>query len=726
MFRIGIDAGGTFTDFWVAGTQGALDESAPGAQSGPPGESAPGFMHKFPSTPSDPSRAVIQGIEEIAAARGLSAREFLGDTDLIVHGTTVATNAVLTETGARAGLITTRGFRDVLQMRRGWREDFFNNKRSLPPPLIRRALRRTVAGRLDETGAELEPLDEAAVREEALRLKAEGVEAVAICLMHAWANPAHEMRAAEIVREVFPEAFLTVSSELHPQIRLYERSSTCAFNAYVGPIIQKYLETLETSLRSLGFGGAFLVMGSHGGVMTAPVAAQRAASALLSGPAAAPVAAAQAAAPYGIRNYLITDMGGTSFDVALIRNGEPLITQENWLGGRRIALPALDIHTLGAGGGSIAWADPGGILHVGPRSAGAIPGPAAYGQGGEEATATDACLVLGLLDPEYFLGGKLRLDPRAAEVAIHRGVAEPMGLTLEEAAKGIYELICVQMAAGIREVTIRRGIDPREFLMLAAGGAGPMHANAIARELGIEKIMIPSDSAVFCASGMLASDLKYDLSASWRAQADSLAAGEVAERLGALRHKCRRILAGQGVPEERMSFEAAMDMRYIGQYHEVSVPLPDGGIDSPDIEEIVGRFHERHDALYGYASEEMPAECITLRMSGRGRTDKPHPFPLPAKGPAAAPAMRARRPVLLPGEPGPVQAAIYRGDSIRPGHRIAGPAIVERSNTTVLVLGGYELACDAYGNYFIWPEHLAEKMRARFLPDGPGEKEGPA
>jgi N-methylhydantoinase A len=706
MFQIGIDAGGTFTDFWVTGTD-------PGS-----GSSIEGLMHKTPSTPGDPARAVIQGIGEIASSRGLSAGAFLKETGLIVHGTTVATNAVLTGNGAKAGLITTKGFRDILQMRRGWREEFFNNKRPLPAPLIRRALRRTVAGRLDETGAELEPLNEAGVREEALRLKAEGVESVVLCFIHAWANSDHERRAAEIVREVFPEAFLTVSSELLPQIRLYERVSTCAFNAYVGPIIQKYLEKLDTSLREAGFAGALLIMGSHGGVMTAPVAARRAASSLLSGPAAAPVAASRAAAPYGITDYIVTDMGGTSYDVALIQGGEPLVTQENWLGGRRIALPSLDIHTLGAGGGSIAWCDQGGILHVGPRSAGANPGPACYGQGGEEPTATDACLVLGYLDPDYFLGGKLRLRRREADEAIRRAVAEPMGLSVEEAALGMYEVICTQMAAGIREVTVRRGLDPRDFLMLAAGGAGPLHAGTIARDLDIPLVMVPGDSSVFCAAGMLISDLKHDLAVSWRAGASDLDPRELSARFRTLREDCRAILAEQRVPGDRMAFEPAVDMRYIGQHHEVTVPLPSGSIDAPDIGDILGRFHACHDALYGYATEEMPAECITLRMSGRGRTERTAVSPPPIGGALPPPPPRAKRRIWLSGMPEPVQADIYRGEALEPGMTIAGPALVERPNTTILVPGDHELACGAFGHSFIWPAARADEMRARFMLNG--------
>ncbi len=704
MIQIGIDAGGTFTDFWLTGADETLAPLA-----------TPGFMHKTPSTPDDPSRAVIQGIGEMAAARGMPAEELLDKTSLIVHGTTVATNAVLTGRGARAGLITTRGFRDVLEMRRGWREEFFNNKRPLPKPLIRRALRRTAAGRLDENGGELEPLDEAAVRKEVAWLKDEKVESVAVCFMHAWANPEHEKRAAEIVREEFPEAFLTVSSDLHPQIRLYERVSTCAFNAFVGPIIGNYLEKLEASLRNLGFSGAFLIMGSHGGVMSAPLAVRRAASTLLSGPAAAPVAASQVAAPHGVENYIVTDMGGTSYDVALIQGGQPLVSQESWLGGLRIALPSLDIHTLGAGGGSIAWTDPGGILHVGPQSAGARPGPACYGHGGSEPTATDACLALGYIDPDYFLGGKMKLDPEAAREAIRRGVAEPLDMTVAQAALGIYEIICVQMAAGIREVTVRRGLDPRDFLMLAAGGAGPLHANFIARELGIPALMVPSDSAVFCASGMLASDLKHDLAVSWRVRFDTLKAGELARRLSSLRSEIRDVLAGQGVSAEKMSFEPGMDMRYLGQYHEVSVPLPAEAIDAPDLADALRRFHERHDALYGYATADMPVEGITIRMSGRGHTDRPEVRPQPLGGPEADHARKGERPIHLPGAAGRVAAAVFDGEALRPGNRLRGPAIVERPNTTVLVLDDHEFACGAWGHCFIWPEETADEMRAKFL-----------
>jgi N-methylhydantoinase A len=605
-------------------------------------------------------------------------------------------------------------------MRRGWREEFFNNKRPLPHPLIRRALRRTVSGRLDETGQELEPLDEDGVRKECLHLKSEKVESVAICFMHAWANPEHEKRAAEIVHETFPEAFLTVSSELHPQIRLYERVSTCAFNAYVGPIIRNYLEILETSLRQLGFGGILLIMGSHGGVMSPSVAIQRSASTLLSGPAAAPVAASSVARPHGIENYIVTDMGGTSYDVALIRGGQPLVTQESWLGGHCIALPSLDIHTLGAGGGSIAWVDPGKILHIGPQSAGAHPGPACYGQGGKEPTATDACLALGYLDPEYFLGGKMKLNRKAGNDTIRQNIAEPLGLTTEQAALGMYELICVQMASGIREVTVRRGLDPRDFLMLAAGGAGPLHANFIARELDIQVVMVPNDSSVFCAAGMLTSDLKHDLSMSWRVRFDTLNAGDLAQRLQSLRAECREVLARQGVSPDNMSFEPGMDMRYLGQYHEVKVPLPADVIDSPQLDDILRRFHEHHDVLYGYATDTMPVEGITMRMTGRGSTPKPVANPLPFSSSEAEHARKGERPIRLHGVEGEVRAAVYAGEKIQPGNRIQGPAVVERPNTTILVLDHYELACDTFGHFFIWPQSASKIMRAQYLAGSGG------
>jgi N-methylhydantoinase A len=322
---------------------------------------------------------------------------------------------------------------------------------------------------------------------------------------------------------------------------------------------------------------------------------------------------------------------------------------------------------------------------------------------------------LGFLDPDYFLGGKLRLDPKAAREAIRLGVAEPMDMTVEEAALGMYELICVQMAAGIREVTVRRGLDPRDFMMLAAGGAGPLHAGHIARELDISLIMVPSDSAVFCAAGMLVSELKHDFAVSWRVRLDDLGADELAGRFGALRAECRAILAEQGVPEERMTFEPGMDMRYIGQHHEVSVPLPSELIDAPSIDDILRRFHERHDALYGYATKEMPAECITLRMSGRERKDKLTVVPPSIDESLSPPSPTGQRRIRLPGEPSPVPAQVYRGELLMTGNRLSGPAIIERPNTTILVPGGYELASGAFGHCFMWPESKSEEMRTRFL-----------
>lgn len=702
MLRIGIDTGGTFSDFWVVES----DPNDPKSFSIP----SRGIVYKTPSTPDKPDSAVIRGIAEIAQSLNLSSKELLNETETIVYGTTIATNAVLTEAGAPTGLITTKGFRDILQMRRGWREEFYNNKTVLPAPLIRRSLRRTVSGRIDENGQEIEPLDEESVQKETLFLKEAGCTSLVVCFMHSWANSEHEKRAAKIVRKVFPEAFLTISSDLLPQVRLFERVSTCAFNSYVGPIIKAHMENLESTLRGMGFSGGLYVMGSHGGVMTASAAAERAASVLLSGPAAGPIAASRVTTPYGVSDYIVSDMGGTSYDVALIHEGKPLVTQESWLSRRRIALPSLDIHTLGAGGGSIAWVDDGGILHVGPQSAGARPGPACYGLGGESPTVTDACLVLGYLDPNFFLGGRMKLDPRSAGKSIRHRIAELMDLSIEESALGIYQLICVNMAAGTREVTVRRGHDPRDFLLVSAGGAGPLHANLIAQELEIPLILVPSESAIFCAEGMLLSDLKHEIAVSWRAGQEEITGDELSKRVYNLRERCARVLEVQGVRPRDMDFEPAMDLRYIGQYHEVTVPFLKDEMAQPDVVRLLDRFHDTHDFLYGYATPDMPVECIALRMRGIGRTEKPRLDRLPLEGNDPSPARRGSRSIYIPGIKNSLDADVYLGSALRPGSRLAGPAIIERANTTLLILPGYEFACDSFGQYLIWDEVVTSEV----------------
>ncbi len=443
--KIGIDVGGTFTDFLVV--RNGFEPVA----------------FKTLSTPEDPSIGFVNGLRDVAASLGMTLEALGPMIDVIVHGTTVTTNATLTLTGARTGLITTEGLRDALEMRRGVREERYDNRYANVPPLVPRYRRRTVRGRLDRRGRELAPLLLDDVREAVDAFKADGVEAVAICFMNSFANPAHEQAAAALVREAMQGAYLTVSSELLPSVRFYNRLSTTVLNSYTGPKLNRYLESLTARLAAIAFGGILLIMQSNGGVVLPEVAQRTAVMTLLSGPAAGPVAGVRYAEAHGHKSCVTVDMGGTSFDAALVRNGVPVTANESEINRYRVAMPSLDIVTIGAGGGSIGWIDEGGLLRMGPQSAGAAPGPVCYGRGGEVPACTDADLVLGYLDSAYFAGGRIKLDLEGARRAIERHIAKPLGLSVEEAALGMYRVINTNMAQGVREVTIKRGFDPREF-----------------------------------------------------------------------------------------------------------------------------------------------------------------------------------------------------------------------------------------------------------------------
>jgi len=487
--KLGIDVGGTFTDFLVAG------------------EGREPRIHKVLSTPSDPSIAVIEGLREIAASEepAQSLESFVASIDTIVHGTTVTTNATLTRTGAESGLITTRGVRDALEMRRGIREEQYNNRYTNVVPLVPRYRRIGVGGRLDRNGDEVAALNRDEVSAAIDLFKQEGVKAVSVCFMNSFANPAQEQAVAEMVREAMPDAYLTLSTDLLPSIRFYERVSTTALNSYVGPILNHYLNQLTGRLEEAGFGGILLIMQSNGGVMSPDIAREKAALTLLSGPAGGPGAELAYARAHGSDRCIVTDMGGTSFEAALV-DKEPVMVNDGTIDRLKIALPMLGIHTIGAGGGSVGWNDEGGLLRMGPQSAGADPGPACYGKGGELPCTTDANLVLGYLNPDYFAGGKMQLDVEASRTAIKTHIADKLGLSVEEAAAGMYRVACTNMAQGVREITIKRGFDPREFPMVVAGGAGPIHSCLICDELEIPLQVVPRESSILCASGMLMSE----------------------------------------------------------------------------------------------------------------------------------------------------------------------------------------------------------------------------
>jgi N-methylhydantoinase A len=682
-YRVGIDVGGTFTDFLLVGEDTRL-------------------VHKTSSTPDDPARAVVTGLADLAAQLDLTLAGLVGALELIVHGTTVTTNAVLTRDGARTGLLVTEGFRDTLALRDGTREEPYDNRLAPPRPLVPRYLRLPVGGRIDYKGDELAPLATADVRAAVETFAAEGVEAVAISFMHSPTEPAHERRARDLVAELMPGAYVTASSDLLPQVRYYHRTSTTVLNAYVGPIIARYLDALTRRLDELAFAGTLLLMQSNGGVATPAEISPRAALSLLSGPAAGPTAGLWQLAPHGLEDCITMDMGGTSFDAALVRGREPLLMLDGVVDRWRLALPMIDIHTIGAGGGSIAWLDEGGLLQVGPDSAGARPGPACYGRGGTAPTVTDADLVLGHLGEGSFAYGGMRLD-RAAAVRALEPLAGALGLGVEETAAGIYELVNVTMATGVRDVSVRRGLDPRDFPLVVAGGAGPLHAAAIARELEVSALLVPRESSIFCAAGMLMSDFKHD---HVRAYKTPLAGADPA-RLRALFDEMiragRRTLAREGVGAEAVELRPALDLRYVGQWHELTVD-----VELPlDVDAAAAAFHAEHDRLFGHASPGAPVEVLALRLSAIGRTEKP--ALRSARDEPDAGARRGERPVWDPDERALVPTPVWDGQRLSVSATLDGPAIVELSSTTIVVPRGFTLDVDAYGAFAV---HRGERGAA--------------
>jgi N-methylhydantoinase A len=685
--KIGIDVGGTFTDFVV---------TRPGR--GP-------AIFKTLSTPADPSIAVLDGLAEIAAGQQppQSLAEFAGAIDTLVHGTTVTTNATLTGTGARCGLLTTEGVRDALEMRRGIREEQYNNRYTNVVPLVPRCLRAGIGGRLDRDGRELQPLDLDGVRRAIDLFRREGVQAVAICFMNSFANAAHERAAAELVRRELPGAYLSVSTDVLPSIRFYERVSTTALNAYVGPKLNHYLDRLVGRLQAAGFGGLLLIMQSNGGVISPQLARERAALTLLSGPAGGPGAGLFYARAHGQDRCITTDMGGTSFE-ASVALGAPLVKNDGEIARHRIALPMLDIHTIGAGGGSIGWLDEGGLLRMGPQSAGADPGPACYGKGGKLPTTTDANVVLGYLDPDYFAGGKMRLDAGAARRAIDEHIARPMGLSVEEAAAGMYRVACNNMAQGVREVTIKRGFDPREFPFIPAGGAGPIHACQICAELQIPLQIVPREASVLCAFGMLMSELKHDFVRTFVCRLDAVDWTRLAGLVDEMRRDGERQLAEERIPEALRRHELRLDCRYVKQYHEVSLPVPRALVDGRDGAGIAALFHAEHNRLFGYslAEEATPVEIINVRVQAVGRTDRPAYVEEPWAGADAAGALKGRRGIYVPETRRFAEVPVYDGHRLRHGNRVDGPALIEQQTTAIVVGASYDCVVDALGSFVLF------------------------
>ncbi|MBI4317075.1 MAG: hydantoinase/oxoprolinase family protein [Chloroflexi bacterium] len=693
-YMVGIDSGGTFTDFVLV-----ADERIVAAR-------------KVPSNPANPQSAVLQGLRELAAAIGMAENEFFSALRLVVHGTTVTTNAVLTRSGADTAVLTTKGFRDMLHIRLGIRdrERLYDLRTVAPEPLVPRYLRFGVEERTSKDGEVLVELNEQNVLNAARAAVEIGATSIACAFMHSYKNPKHEEQVLKLIREHFPELDVSLSSFVSPSVRIYPRLSTTVLNAYTRPVLGSYFTQLEGELQSRGFTGQLLVMQSNGGV-AAPAQVERlSAATLLSGPAAGPTAGLTFGLREAAENCIVIDMGGTSFDVSVIEEGKPLLVREAEIDKLLCALPMVGIHTIGAGGGSIAWVDKGGLLHVGPASAGAVPGPACYGRGGTLATVTDADLVLGYLDDEYFLGGEMALNRAAAEDALERSVARPLGIDLKAAAVGVFDVVNLNMVAGIREVTVKRGLDPREFALVIAGGAGAIHAAPIALELGIDRVVVPSQSSVLCALGMLVSDLRHDYVTTFVNTLGNLGLAELVEKTEELKARGREVLLKENVAPEQIEYEVALDMRYRGQHREISVGVSPDMLATGNTTAIRAAFDARHRALFGWEDPREDVDVLLVRVAClASRKDlrqsviggASHTASQSSTDRSSPEALRHR--VTYQGEAhGFIDTPVYRAEALLgKAVTIPGPAILECPLTTVLVTPEFVLSSNVDGDYVL-------------------------
>jgi len=682
---IGVDVGGTFTDLVLSDTERNTT-----------------VIHKVPTTPADPSVGVLLGIRELCEREGTRP----ADVAHVFHGTTIATNAVLEYRGARTGMVTTQGYRDIIHVGRHQRPEHYSIMQELPwqdRPLVRRRYRTGVPERLvPPRGDVLVPLDETAVREAARALRAEGVEAIAVCFLFSYLDARHEERAREILLEECPDAFVTTSARVSPQFREFERFTTTAMNAFIGPRVKQYVSRLGEALRASGLGADLHIMASNGGVATPAMVADKPVLTLLSGPAAGVLGGAWAGELSGRRRLITFDVGGTSADIGLVVDGasSEATARDTWIAGYPIIVPMIDIHTIGAGGGSIAHVDAGGAFRVGPKSAGADPGPAAYGRGGVEPTVTDANIVLGRLDADGFLGGEMKLDPAAAARAIAR-LADHVGLDPLETAAGVLTIVNSNMANAIRSRTIQKGIDPRGFALVAFGGAGPLHGAEVAAMLEIPEVIVPLYPGITSAIGLLTTDLKYDATKTTFQVRGEIDASALEQDFATMERGLGAQFAADGIAPAQVSFARWADLRYVGQGYELRVPMP-APLDAPGLDDAWPRFHALHEAEYGQCFPASAIEIVNIRVSGTGR--------MPRIGTLAVPRGRSLEEALI--KRGPcafrvggvleqLDTAFYRRDRLPQETSFAGPAVILQRDSTTLLPPGSSALVDNAGNIAI-------------------------
>jgi len=678
-WRIGVDVGGTFTDLVLADATGAVR------------------VFKVPSTPADPAQGVLDAIERAAERMELGGpAALLERCELFLHGSTVATNTALEHKGAKAGLLTTAGFRDSLEIRRGIRENPWDHRPPNPPVLVPRHLRRPVRGRIDASGAEIEPLALEDVEAAAELFRSMDVRSVGICFINSFAAPAHEQAAAALLEKLLPDAWISVSSAIAPVVGEYERSSTTALNAAVAPRTVGYLRRLEQRLRDLGLRKHMLLIQNNGGAASVEQVASKPVTLLLSGPAAGVGALTSYSRAIGSDDLISMEIGGTSCDAMLMAGGQVAVTDEFQVAGYHLALPSIDIHTIGAGGGTIAGVDGAGLMYAGPAGAGAVPGPAAYGIGGTEPTVTDAQLVLGRLRPGPYAGGSVTLHRDRAREAMERVLATPLGIDVESAAAGIIRLVEQNLLHAVQRISIERGHDPRRFVLVACGGAGPMHGASVGRLLGCAKVYIPRLSGAFCAIGMLHSNVRHDLVRVTFAPLDDADPDQLDRRFAEMEADARDMLAADGFDEAASGFARALDLRYRGQQWDVRVPLDDGRFHA---DRVRAAFEAEHERLFGHHQPGGHIEITKLRLAAIGRLPPLRPAAAPAA--TGAPEPLERRPVWIDAATGWREVAVYAGSGLRAGHRLPGPLIVEEETTTLMIGTGDTIEVDAAGNYVV-------------------------
>ncbi len=684
-YRLGIDAGGTFTDFVLADKSSNVK------------------IYKTPSTPNDPTKAIENGLALISEDLGVSPEDIISQSDLCINGTTVGLNALIQHKGSLVGLVCTKGHEDSIEIRLGHKEDGYRYDPDYPPAVMLspRYLRRGIGERIISNGTIKTPMNEHEVREACKLFIDNDIKTIAVSFIWSVLNPSHEIKAAQIIKEMMPDAIITIGSELYPQIREYTRTSTAITNAYLSPILKNYVSAINEYFINLGGENKVRYFQSNGGLATGKVMSERSVYAINSGPASAPQAGLSVCDPFDYKNIITVDMGGTSFDITLTKDGNTNLNKNIDFLRYRIGIPMIQVETLGAGGGSIGWIDAMGLLQVGPQSAGADPGPACYNKGGNDPTVSDANLVLGYLNPDGLIGGKLPLNYKNAFNSIEEKIAKPLNLSVEKAAYGIFTIVNNNMMNGIRRVSVDRGYDPRDFVLVAAGGATGAHITALASEMGINTVIVSKLSSGLCAYGQIISDVKYNYMATIPVRLDENCDYEKINRLFKdIETKGKEHLINDGFNEEEIDVYRSMEMRYLGQIHECTVNIETFDIDNKTIEKVKDAFHKRHEELYTYSELQSPVELVNIESTLYGRIDRPDPSEIESDT-LLKEAIKSSRNLIFSNSGESIKTPVYDGNFLSDGHQIDGPAVVEEDTTTLVIEPGWLLKLHKSGTYII-------------------------